>query len=89
MQELPLIRLTFPEFRAVLERWQCRCTCLATFGEMHDVDGVHTPALYVFERDQHQAILHIWDDTWPVPMNDIRSVCAALGLDLSIFDTLQ
>ena len=64
---------------------------MAEYGEMVDADGAHTPALYLFERDdgpaQKQALIHIWDDTWPVPLNDVRSVCAALGLDLSIFDT--
>lgn len=91
MQELPLIRLTFPEFRRVLEQCKCRCTRLAEYGDMSDVDGAATPALYMFERGddvgRKEALIHIWDDAWPVPLNDIRSVCAALGLDLSIFDS--
>jgi hypothetical protein len=90
VQELPLSRLTFPAFRRVLEHCQCRCTCLAEYGALSDVDGAGSPALYAFERGEGDvmkwAVLHVWDDTWPVPVNDIRSVCAALDIDLSIFD---
>jgi hypothetical protein len=91
VQELPLIRPTFPEFRRKLERCDCRFVVLAEYGELHDVDGAKSPALYAIERgegaDKREAILHIWDDTWPVPLNDIRSVCAVLEIDLGIFDT--
>jgi hypothetical protein len=58
---------------------------------MADVDGAGTPALYSFVRgedeDRKWAVLHVWDESWPIPVHIIRSVCAALDIDPSIFDT--
>jgi hypothetical protein len=91
VQELPLWRLTFPEFRRVLENCGCQCTRLAEYEAMADVDGAATPALYSFVRgdgeDMKWAVLHVWDDSWPISPNEVRSVCAALDIDVSIFDT--
>jgi hypothetical protein len=90
VQELPLWRRTFPEFVRVLENCGCQCRQLAAYAAMVDVDGAGTPALYAFVRgegaDMKWAVLHVWDESTPVPVNDIRSVCAALDIDPSIFD---
>jgi hypothetical protein len=92
VQELPLIRLTFPEFRRILERCDCRFLVQAEYGTLFDTDGTPSPALYFIQRGEEgpsmrEAMMHVWDETWIVPLNDIRAVCSQLDLDLSIFDT--
>jgi hypothetical protein len=91
VQELPLWRLTFPELRRVLATCGCTCTQIAAYAAMADVDGADTPALYSFERGEGEdlkwAVLHVWDESWPIPVPTLRSICAALELDPSIFDT--
>ena len=88
MQPFPL--LTFPQFRVILEKCGCRCIRMATFGEMMETDGAPTPALYAFDRGEGDslkyAVIHIWDESLPVPLDTIRAVCIALDLDQDIFD---
>ena len=60
---------------------------MATYGEMTDIDGTPTPALFVFERTDtdaghlHHAIVHVYDPEIPMAPSIVRSTCAALELD--------
>ena len=82
MQPFPL--LTLAAFRAALERCGCRWSLLSTFS---DPPGEET--LYAIERgegdDLKVAVIHIWDETLPIPVTVIRSVCVALNLGPDIF----
>ena len=93
MQELPLIRLAFPEVRQILERCGCRCSCLMEYGAVQDTDDVAAPAVYAFERDHADGLLvtvvHVWDDAWPVPLPVLRSMCENLGLVFDVFSEPQ
>lgn len=85
MQELPL--LTLVEFRNILEQCQCRWSKMADYADVDDGDP--TSVLYAIERgdaaDLKLAVIHIWDETLPIPHDVIRSVCTALGLGPDIF----
>ena len=69
--------LTLPAFRAALERCGCRWSLLTTFS-----DGPGEGTLYTIERgegdDLEFAVIHVWNEIVPVPLDVIRSVCMAL-----------
>ena len=77
--------LTLPAFRAALERCGCRWSLLTTFS-----DGLGEETLYTIERgegdDLKFSLIHVWDETLPVPLHVIRSVCKALYLGPDILD---
>ena len=79
MQPFPL--LTLEAFRSALEQHGCRWSQLA-----EEWEGI----LYAIERgtgdELRFAVIHIWDASLPVPLDVIRSVCAALDLDPGIFE---
>lgn len=78
--------LTLPAFRAALERCECRWSLLTTTFS----DGRGETTLYTIERGEDDdlkfAVIHVWDETLPVPLHVIRSVCMALHLGPEIFD---
>jgi hypothetical protein len=79
VQQFPLV--TLAAFRRVLEQHECRWSQLA----QEDDGGI----LYAIERgegdDLRFAVIHIWETSLPVPLDVIRSVCAALDLGLDLF----
>jgi hypothetical protein len=80
--------LSFYKFRQLLESMGCSCAVMSTYGEMTDTDGTPTPALFLFERTDagvaRHAIVHIYEPSLPMAVGTIHSVCAALGIELSL-----
>ena len=64
---------------------------MAAYGELMDEGKVPTPALYAIERGEGEslkfAVIDIWDEDLPVPLDVIRSVCTALDIEPDVFGT--
>ena len=64
---------------------------MAAYGDMMDAEKAPTPALYAIERGEGEslkfAVIDIWDEDLPVPLDVIRSVCRALDIEPDVFGT--
>lgn len=92
MQPWPL--WPFAKVRAVLERAGCRCELAIPAGATRSQDGTESPAIYGITRevdgDLRLACLVSYDeDDDLVSYNELRSVCAQLGLDLALFGPIH
>ena len=68
----------------------CDCVLVARAGSVIDLNGEPTPDLYGFTRDVDGepllAVVAASGDEQYLPFTVIRYVCAALQLDIALFD---
>ena len=81
---------TFGRLREILLSVHCNCELIVAAGVMTDLNGEPTPALYGFTREVNGELLlapvpSYGDDDF-IPNHVLRSICAALQLDIAIFD---
>ena len=81
-------RLTFSRLAELLEqRFNCTKIRLLPPEALTDPAGVPTPAVFAFVRIvgdvQREAIVHVYDESWPVMDDMLRYVCDRLQIDIA------
>ncbi|OFV90136.1 MAG: hypothetical protein A3G76_12555 [Acidobacteria bacterium RIFCSPLOWO2_12_FULL_65_11] len=78
-------RLTFARLAELLQlRFGCTRITLLPPGAITEADGAPTPALYAFVRTvegvQREAVVHVFDESWPVMDDMLRYICDRLQI---------
>jgi hypothetical protein len=91
VQPWPLWR--FDRVRQILVTAGCTCEVAFPGGAALALDGTPTPTIYAFtntvEDEPRLATLVAYDDDDLIEYDEIRSTCAALGLDLALFGPIH